>query len=117
LLQEFFLPVHDLETDKLTVSVYDSHANRSMIGLLGGTLKHVKNMLLALARINRGGHGGAHKEFDEKKHVLLAEKMLDIGATAFTGSKQRIILDAAEGQTGSVDVVLVGKVFHLKNFK
>ena len=96
--EEFFFPVNNVETDKITISLVNHGAN----------IQGSKRFLKAVGKIVVDTEVPKFSDdYVREKHLHLAETVLDING--FNGSKEEIDLH----HCGSYRVVLIGKLYHL----
>ncbi len=105
--EEFFFPVHNVCTDKMTISVVDHDSTKTPIRTMSNKCRHT------LVDLNTE-ESESVQEYQRDRHRLLAEKTIDLGDGGFTGFMQGVNLNSTEGD-GVYSVILVGKLHLLRS--
>ncbi len=106
--EEFLFPIHNVRTDKVTISLVDYNAKVTVRAVTGRMCQSMKDF------IADADDPTVVKEYQRERHYLLSEKTMDVeGSDGFTGYKQQINLESGEG--GIYHVILIGRLHYLKN--
>ncbi len=106
--EEFIFPIHNVKTDKMTISLVDYEAKVTVRAVTGRMCQSVKDFIAS------SDDPQSIKEYQRERHYLLGEKTMDLeGHDGFTGFKQQINLESGEG--GIYHVILIGRLHYLRN--
>jgi hypothetical protein len=101
--EEFYIPIHDVDKDTLTISLVDYEAKRSVKAVTQKVCKTMKNF------IAESDDPQVVKPYSRGSNYLLGEIILDL--QDFTGQRQQIELHSDVG--GIYKIIVIGRLYFL----
>jgi len=102
--EEFFIPVNDVAKDKITVSLMDFDAKRTVKEVTQKVCKIVKNF------ISESNNPQVVKDYNRSSNVLLGETILEV-QYGFNGRRQVLTLQSDLG--GLYKLIILGRLYFL----